>query len=157
MNKPLVLGAAALACAAAFGIAQNRQLFGGAPDRAGSLMLTVQIDASGVRVMQATRKPDVEFRAPKAWQQMPLRWVMRDAQRAIVAEGGFDPAELCLDPTHAGLPAHVRGDLIVPHVAHTNVKVPELGAAFASIEFTVAKDGVQQPFGVVQRAAITTR
>ncbi len=119
-------------------------------------MLTVQIDANGVAIQQVTRKPDLDFTQPKDPSDMPFVWTMRDADGRAIAEGGFDPAKLCLDPTHLGQPPHLEGDLAVPHLTHTNVKVPDL-AAFDRIEFAFRDQGVARPFGVTQKSTLTLR
>lgn len=173
MHKALALGALAITLAAVVGIAQSglpwfegpdgqKPVNAGQPQKpTGSLMLTVQIDASGVTVLQATAKPDVAFRLPKDWETMPLRWILRDSQGKALAEGGFDPAQLCLDPAHKGQPPHVQGDQLIPHVGHVNLKVPNLQAdgrlAFSAIEFSMRKDDTYQPFGIARSDAMSIR
>ncbi|MBI5850397.1 MAG: hypothetical protein HZB39_05070 [Planctomycetes bacterium] len=126
------------------------------PQRTTSLMLTVQLDANGVQVMQGIRKPDLDWVAPRNLADLPFRWTMHDAEGRPIAEGGFDPARMCLDPTHAGQPAHVEGDVAIPHVNHTNIKVPDL-AAFDRIEFTWRDQVGSHPFGVAQKRALELR
>jgi hypothetical protein len=84
------------------------------------------------------------------------RWTMRDAHGAVIAAGGFDPARICLDPTHVGRGPHMEGDVTIPHVDHTNLKVPDL-VGFDRLEFTRLVNGVEQPFGVASRRAFSLR
>jgi hypothetical protein len=125
------------------------------PGQSAALMLTIQIDAQGVAVLQATRKPGVGFRLPTDWQTCRFRWTLRDARGAAVAQGGFDPSRICLDPVHAGRPPHMEGDFATPHVTHTNIKVPDV--AFATIEFTVEQGGAFIPFGAVRHDTFQVR
>lgn len=173
MHKTLVLGALATTIAAMVGIAQSRHGSSAGFDApaigdgqeavppAGSLLLTLRLDAAGVTIEQATAKPDVAFRRVKDWETMPFRWVMRDAQGGVLAEGGFDPALLCLDPTHSGRPPHLQGDQLIPHGTHMNIKVPDLRRggvlAFAEIAFSVRKADGYQFFGLARSESITIR
>lgn len=130
----------------------------GAEARAqGSLILTVRVDAGGVSVLQATRKPDVAFRRPRAEEAMPFRFRIWDPEGTSLEESGFDLPRICLDPTHRCKPAHVEGCVAIPHEAHVNVKVPDWGQAFERIEFQVLRDGRTRPFGTARRAAIAIR
>ncbi|MBK8975431.1 MAG: hypothetical protein IPM29_05860 [Planctomycetes bacterium] len=122
----------------------------------GSLLLTVEIDSAGVRVLEATRKPALAFRAPRHADDMPFRWTLRDAEAESLATGGFDPFRICLDPAHAGQAPHFEGDVIVPHVAHFNVKIPALAGA-ATIEFGHRDDGGVRPFGSARFAEMAIR
>ena len=121
-----------------------------------SYLLTVQIDARGVEVVLGTKKPDLEFSRPKIWDRQQFHWIMRDQAGKQIAEGGFDPGRLDLDPAHLGQPGQTEGDLLIPTVTHTNVKVPAL-ADFASLEFHRRQDGGTVPFGAVRAANINFR
>ena len=60
-------------------------------------------------------------------------------------------------PVYATLTAgSLQGDVTIPHVDHTNLKVPDL-PAFDRLEFTRLVDGVEQPFGVASKRALTLR
>jgi hypothetical protein len=112
--------------------AEQRLVEAGWP--ADSLMLTLEIDQRGARVIQALRKPGLRVRLPWDWRSTRYRWRVRDAAGALLAEGGFDPGPLCEDPAHVGQPPHVFGDQVLPHVVHTNVKVPDFGSSQATVE-----------------------
>ncbi|MGE0145095.1 MAG: hypothetical protein AB7I19_05310 [Planctomycetota bacterium] len=127
-----------------------------AAPRTGTLMLTVQIDAGGVTVQQTTRKPNLEWRAPRRIGDQNLRWVMRDSAGATVAEGGIDAGKLCLDPAHAGQPPHMEGDVAVPHVTHTNLKVPDL-PDFDRLEFRIQEAATARAFGTIIRNSLEVR
>lgn len=151
----------ALLCGAAVGVGRSladdpRSPDATAPSPTGTLILTVEIDHSGVHVLQATRKPGLRFRAPRRADEMEFRWALRDAAGNALAESGFAPFRMCLDPAHAGQPPHVEGDVRVPHVAHFNVKVPDL-ADVATIEFALREGGVTRPFGSARRDALPVR
>lgn len=124
--------------------------------RYGTLMLTVQIDAGGVTVQQTTRKPNLEWRAPRRLGDQDLRWIMRDAAGATLAEGGIDAGKLCLDPSHAGQPPHMEGDVAVPHVTHTNLKVPDL-PDFDRLEFRIHTAATARAFGTIVRNNLEIR
>ncbi|MEY4675214.1 MAG: hypothetical protein RL148_2998 [Planctomycetota bacterium] len=125
--------------------------------RTTTLMLTLQVDAEGVKVVGATRKPDLGYTPVKHPESRPFQWTMRDAQGAELAAGAFDPGTLCLDPAHFGQPGHVRGDIAYPHVVHLNVKVPDL-KVFDRIEFRrVAAGGTTESFGSVSRKSLTVQ
>ena len=171
MTQRLVRGLLAVALLAGVGIALSRSVriqdplepdgplasrVPAGPARTATLMLTVQLDANGVHVLQATRKPDLEWVARRNDAQLVRRWTMRDAVGAVIATGGFDPARICLDPAHVGRGPHMEGDVTIPHVDHTNLKVPDL-PAFDRLEFTRLVDGVEQPFGVASKRALTLR
>lgn len=150
-----------LLCGAAVGVATSsrphpQDPIVRVPEPRGTLILTVEIDHRGVRVLQATRKPDLAFRSPRHAPEMDFRWTLRDAAGRALAESGFDPFRICLDPTHAGLPPHVEGDVRIPHVAHANVKVPDLAGA-ASIDFALRDAGVVRPFGSVAHDTFPVR
>src|SRR5690606_23263 len=127
-----------------------------APRAEGTLILTVEIDHRGVRVLQAVRKPNLRFRAPRHEAELPFRWTLRDAAGRALASSGFDPFQVCLDPTHAGRPPHVDGDVCIPHVAHATVKLPDLATA-AAIGFTRREGGVARAFGALRRDAFPVR
>ena len=110
------------------------------PDMRGSLLLTVEIDTRGVRVLQVTRKSGLAFRAPRHADDMAYRWRVVDPAGVELASGGFDPGRICTDAAHSGRPPHVEGDQIVPHIAHVNVKVPDVSGA-ARFEFRRRVDG----------------
>lgn len=111
-----------------------------APAAGGAIIATVEIDHRGCRVLVATRKPALRVRPSKAGDDLPLRWILRDATGSVLAEGGVDPAKVCRDPNHAGQPPHVVGCEVVPHTAHANVKLPDFGARAATLEFVDRSD-----------------
>jgi hypothetical protein len=122
---------------------------------AGSILLTIGIDARGVSVLQAVRKPDVGYRPARDPETMPFRWVLRDRDGTPVAEGSFDPSRICLDASHAGTPPHLEGDFATPHETHTNIKVPDV--PFERIEFQVRQQGPARPFGAARRETLELR
>lgn len=126
------------------------------PARTTTLILTLAIDATGARVLQATRKPALDFTMPRGGSDLPLQWTMHDDAGEVIAAGGFDPSRICLDPTHAGQPPHALGDLAIPHLSHVNLKVPDL-AAFDSIHFTWQTGSDAKPFGNLSRHSIELR
>jgi hypothetical protein len=154
MNRRLLAGAAALLLLSGAAVGVHRQSREIPVDPApasrpsGCLMLTVEIDHRGVRVLEATHKPGLGFRAPRHAGQMEFRWTLRDAGGHALADGGFDPAEVCLDPSHAGQPPHLRGCEVIPHLAHANLKVPDIGAT-RTIEFARRDGGLEVPLGAV--------
>ena len=171
MNTRVLAGLLAVAALASAGVGisrsslfQNPQgpdgpLASSAPApamRTTTLMLTVQIDAHGVQIQKATRKPDLDFTLPKGQEQMPFRWTMLDAAGRAIANGGFDPGRICLDPAFFGQPARVEGDVAVPNVTHTNIKVPDL-ADLDRIEITWHDQGISRPFGVLTKNALNLR
>lgn len=160
MSRHLLRGALALllVTGAAFGV-QTPQGGPATPTAAradGSLILTVEIDHRGVRVVQAVRRPELGYRARKHEDGMPFRWTVRDATGAAIADGGFEPAEVCLDPAHAGQPPHVSGCVVTPHVGHHNLKVPDLATA-ATIEFARRDAGGAVRLGSVARDQLPFR
>ena len=116
----------------------------------GTLIVTVEIDHRGVRSLQGVRKPALRFRTPRHEAELPFRWTLRDAAGEVLASSGFDPFTVCLDPAHAGQPPHVDHGVLVPHVAHATVKLPDL-AATATIAFAVVEDAQARSFGTVRR------
>lgn len=125
--------------------------------RTTTLMLTVQVDASGVTVLGATRKPSLDYAPVRHPESRPFQWTMRDARGAELAKGAFDPGTLCLDPAHVGQPGHVKGDVAFPHVTHLNVKVPDL-AGFDRIEFQrVVANGGLDAFGTVSKQSLQVK
>lgn len=125
--------------------------------RTTTLMLTVQVDATGVKVVGTTRKPDLDYKASRHDEVRPFQWTMRDAQGTELAKGAFDPGTLCLDPAHLGQPTHVKGDVAYPHVVHVNVKVPDL-AGFDRIEFQrVGANGARDAFGTATKQSLQVK
>ena len=120
-----------------------------------TLMLTVQIDATGVGVVQATRKPALAYRPLRATPDMPFAWTMRDGAGQVLATGAFDPGWVCLDPAHRGQPPHVQGCVVTPHATSTNVKVPDL--PFASIEFRHGTGAAARPLGSIRNGSFQVR
>jgi hypothetical protein len=106
----------------------------------GTVIATIEIDHRGVRVLAATRKPTLAFRAPRAADDLLYGWVLRDAAGTVLAESGFDPAKVCRDPSHAGQPPHVEGCEVIPHTGYANVKLPDFGARAATLEFVYRSD-----------------
>ena len=127
------------------------------PARSGTLLLTVEVATGGIDVLQVVARPALEFRSPRHADRMPFGWRVVDAGGNELATGGFDPSRICLDPAHAGQPPHVDGDFLEPHVAHTNVKIPDLDGA-TTVEFLRrTEDGRSVPFGAVDLATARTR
>ncbi|MEY2982251.1 MAG: hypothetical protein ACO4CT_07235 [Planctomycetota bacterium] len=124
----------------------------------GTVIATVEIDHRGVRVLTATRKPSLGFRKSGADADHPFGWILRDAAGDVLAQGGFDPAKVCRDPSHAGQPPHVVGCEVVPHTAHANVKLPDMGARAATLEF-VDRTSVSSPLplGAIRWSALPLR
>ncbi|MBK9386392.1 MAG: hypothetical protein IPN34_16390 [Planctomycetes bacterium] len=112
-----------------------------------TLLLTIGIDASGVHPLQAVAKKAMPFKNHRTWEQQPFRFTVRDTAGRELLSGGFDPAPMCLDPNHAGQPPHGAGDWLTVHETHTNVRVPDYGSAFGSIEFAVRDGNGWRPFG----------
>ena len=123
---------------------------------AATLMLTIALDAAGVRVLQAMRKPALAFRLPADHEAFPLHWTLRDQGGAVLAAGASDPGPVCLDPAHAGQPGHVQGDIAIPHELCTNVKVPDLGERLHRVEFSW-RGPEPRALGVLDRAALGLR
>ena len=121
-----------------------------------TLMLTIALDATGVRVLQATHKPALAFRLPADHDGFPLHWTLRDAAGAVLAAGASDPGPVCLDPAHRGRPGHVQGDIAIPHELCTNVKVPDLGERLHRVEFTW-RGPQPRALGNLDRAALGLR
>lgn len=116
-------------------------------DGSTTALLTIGIDARGVSVLQGRAKPGLEFRAQPRWKNLPFRFTLRDAKGQELAQGGFDPAPMCLDPMHLGQPAHGPGDWLVVHETHTNLRIPDFGAHLHSIDFQVRENDEWRPFG----------
>ncbi len=124
----------------------------------GTVIATVEIDHRGARVLAATKKPSLGFRKSGADADHPFGWVVRDAAGNVLAAGGFDPAKICRDPSHAGQPPHVVGCEVVLHTGHANVKLPNLGARAASLEFVDRTDAAApQSLGVLRWDALPLR
>lgn len=113
-----------------------------------TLMLTVQIDATGVSILQARRKPKLRFRLPRLHEHMPFRWTLRDRDGSALQIGGFDPGPMELAPSRRGSIGHLAGDFLIPTETCMNVKVPAL--AFDHAEFEVRRDDEFVPFGKVR-------
>ncbi len=109
-------------------------------------------------VPTTTRKPSLGFRKSGADADHPFGWILRDAAGDVLAQGGFDPAKVCRDPSHAGQPPHVVGCEVVPHTAHANVKLPDMGARAATLEF-VDRTSVSSPLplGAIRWSALPLR
>jgi hypothetical protein len=112
-----------------------------------TLLLTVGIDTQGVHPMQAVAKPALLFKNHRTWEEQPFRFTVRDTAGRELQTGGFDPAPMCLDPSHHGQPPHHGGDWLTVHETHTNIRVPDYGSAFGSIEFAVRDGNGWRPFG----------
>jgi hypothetical protein len=151
-NALLVLMLLAATMAAGAGAPATAPAPAAAPT--GTLMLTVALDARGVRVLRATRKPDLAFRLPEDSAAFPLHWTLRDGAGAVLATGAADPGPVCLDPAHLHQPGHAQGDVAVPHELCTNVKVPDLGARLQRVEFAWHGGGLPRAFGSADRAAL---
>lgn len=106
-----------------------------APATEGSLMLSLEIDHAGVRVLQALAKPGLAVRPARDAASFPFRWTLVGPSGGTLAENVFDPGPVDLDPAHAGEPPLVRGDTITPRLLHANLKVPDLRAAGAVLRF----------------------
>ena len=113
-----------------------------APSTAGALLLSLEIDHAGVRVLQALAKPGLAVRPSRDAAAQPFRWTLANAAGAPLAEGAFDPGPVDLDPARAGEPPLVRGDTITPRLLHANLKVPDLRAAGAVLRFE-RRDGAR--------------
>ena len=118
-------------------------------------MLSTHIDARGVDVQLATRKPALRFRQPRHAKRMPFRWTLRTDDGDAVATGYFDPGPLDLDPMRLGQQGEVAGDYLVPTWTGMNVKVPDV--PFSQIEFAVRRHGEFQPFGVTRVGTFEVR
>ena len=116
-------------------------------DGSKTMLLTIGVDARGVHVMQGTAKPNLEYRSHRRWQDQPFRFLIRDAQGTELAQGGSDPAPMCLDPSHYGQDPHVPGDYMLPHETHTNIRIPDFGSRMSSIEFQVRENGAWRQHG----------
>jgi hypothetical protein len=113
-----------------------------APVASGALLLSLEIDHAGVRVLQALAKPGLQVRPARDAAALPFRWTLTGASGALLAENAFDPGPVDLDPAHAGEPPIVRGDTITPRLLHANVKVPDLRSAGAVLRFE-RRDGAR--------------
>jgi hypothetical protein len=105
------------------------------PAAKGALLLSLEIDHAGVRVLQALAKPGLEVRPARDAASLPFRWRLVSPSGTPLAENAFDPGPVDLDPAHAGEPPLVRGDTITPRLLHANVKVPDLRATGALLRF----------------------
>ncbi len=181
MNTRVLAGLLAVAALASAGVGisrsslfQNPQgpdgpLASSAPApamRTTTLMLTVQIDAHGVQIQKATRKPDLDFTLPKGQEQMPFRWTMLDAAGRAIANGGFDPGRICLDPAFFGQPARVEGDVaqreqVVARVEQEQRRAPARRLAevveVVRLGVAVEADAVARGGGVTDPEALRAR
>ncbi|MBL8899374.1 MAG: hypothetical protein JNM84_17185 [Planctomycetes bacterium] len=113
-----------------------------APVASGALVLSLEIDHTGVRVLQALAKPGLLVRPARDPWSLPFRWTLTSPTGALLAENAFDPGPVDLDPAHAGEPPLVRGDTITPRLLHANVKVSDFRAAGAVLRFE-RRDGAR--------------
>lgn len=112
-----------------------------------TMLLTVGIDASGVHPLQGVAKPAIKFKNHRTWEEQPFRFTVRDTAGRELLTGGFDPAPMCLDPNHVGQPPHGAGDWLTVHETHTNIRIPDYGPHFGSIEFAVREGNLWRSFG----------
>jgi hypothetical protein len=124
-------------------------------DEVKTLLLTVELDSRGARTVLITPK-DEEFVPPGGSETMPFGWIVRDAAGKALAEGGFDPGVVDLDPANFGQPGTYQGDIHIPTATATLVAIPAL-ADFATIQYFQRGGAVQQPFGFARRDQIQVR
>lgn len=135
--------------------ATNQRALPEANDVVRTLLLTVELDARGARTVMTTRKPD-EFVQPRSLEAMPFGWIVRDANGVALAEGGFDPGLVDLDPAHFGQPGEIRGDIHIPTATATLVAIPDF-ADYASVDFFRRNGAHKTPFGSSTKAAAAIR
>lgn len=116
----------------------------------GTWILQIEGDADSLAVSGASHRA-FAYRAPRS-ASSDYRVTLVDRAGRTVATAPLDLSAFCLDPTHRGRPAHVRGDVVLEHAVVITVKVPARADA-ASLRFeNVADPAKPVVLGTIDRA-----
>ena len=95
----------------------------GRGDRAqGTWILQIQGDATSLKIAAAAHKA-FAYRAPRGVDS-DYRVQLIDSAGKVLATVPLDLSKFCMDSTHEGDPAHLRGDVVRSHRVTCTVKVP---------------------------------